>query len=304
MKSMTPFLLTVGIFGLASGWSGMTRPVARHAALVSMAGESAKVMLVVSDNEIQNSEKGARLKSKRSRRNGRRWEPNHKNPKSVSPTMEVASAAAVSSAGEPQQLAHRALARFLLGLAMRMLRHLRRALVVPWRTRRVLRDALSAVGAVAPLDDRSIDHSIVRCTNDYELVTRTGKELEHILEEHFKAPPGKGVALPVKIRCARTTTGAPLSLGVQKRMTRLVRTRNALVHRRHESAIRHRAEFVRDLDVVLRELASEISAATPRKSRRFLVAITGFRAAQRSRGRAQVMARVGESGAGGAAEVE
>ena len=130
----------------------------------------------------------------------------------------------------------------------------------PWKSRLHLREfwrrhAGILCGGFA--DGELVDYSIVRCRNDFELVTRAGKEIEHLLEAYFEAPRGKGVALPVKMRLARTADGGPLSLGLQKRMKHLIKTRNALVHKRDVHAIRHRRAFRDGLKKVLRELAAE-----------------------------------------------
>lgn len=52
---------------------------------------------------------------------------------------------------------------------------------------------------------------IVDIKNDFELVVRASKELEHLLETHFQAPSGKMVGLHEKIGAARTRSGEPLT---------------------------------------------------------------------------------------------
>ena len=143
-----------------------------------------------------------------------------------------------------------------LKLMVSLLKPLGQAFLVPWKVRLVLRETWSAAHQ-GVADKSSVDFSIVRSSNDFELVTRAGKELEHVLEAYFEAPPGKAVPLPVKIRCARTAKGEPLRLDLQKRMKHLIRTRNALVHKRDVSEIRHRRDFQVALEEVLRELAVE-----------------------------------------------
>jgi hypothetical protein len=171
-------------------------------------------------------------------------------------------------------------------LLVSALRTLRRRMLDPWNTRLLARAVWSAAGSRGAGMDSSIDHSIVRCTNDFELVTRAGKELEYVLDTYFKAPPGKGVPLPVKMRMAKTANGEPLNPALQKRMKHLLKTRNAIVHKRHINTIRDRRAFLRELDEVLHELAMEMESrnTTPARSarqlKRFVIAITDLRAPQ------------------------
>jgi hypothetical protein len=50
---------------------------------------------------------------------------------------------------------------------------------------------------------------ISQIKNDFELVIRATKELEWLLEEHFRAPSGKEFGLHDKITAARTQAGQP-----------------------------------------------------------------------------------------------
>ena len=103
--------------------------------------------------------------------------------------------------------------------------------------------------------------SISKIRNDFELVVRATKELEHLLETHFGAPSGKTVGLHEKISAARTAQGQPLSAGVQKRMRYLVTIRNQLVHDREVNAIPDRASFAAGFEEVEAELKSLVPSS-------------------------------------------
>ena len=102
---------------------------------------------------------------------------------------------------------------------------------------------------------------ISRCKNDFELVVRATKELEHLLETHFNAPSGKTVGLHEKISQARTAQGLPLSESVQKRLRYLVTIRNQLVHDRDVNAIPDRASFAAGFEEVEAELKSLVPSS-------------------------------------------
>jgi hypothetical protein len=95
---------------------------------------------------------------------------------------------------------------------------------------------------------------IVDIKNDFELVVRASKELEHLLETHFQAPSGKMVGLHEKIGAARTRSGEPLTENAVRRMRYLVTIRNSLVHDREVNAIPNRADFVKGWAEVEAEL--------------------------------------------------
>ena len=95
---------------------------------------------------------------------------------------------------------------------------------------------------------------IVDIKNDFELVVRASKELEHLLETHFQAPSGKTVGLHEKIGAARTRSGEPLTENAVRRMRYLVTIRNSLVHDREVNAIPNRADFVKGWAEVEAEL--------------------------------------------------
>ena len=89
---------------------------------------------------------------------------------------------------------------------------------------------------------------ISKCRNDFELVIRATKELEWLLETHFRAPDGKDHGLHDKITAARDPQGNPLPPAVVRKMRKLVTIRNALVHDREYNAIDDRAAFARGFD--------------------------------------------------------
>ena len=212
----------------------------RHASSV-VAVTDAKITSAVNVSSASKSRR-------RSRRGGGRNRRHNNKVKVVEPLSTRATRA---KSHPPQQTT--ALSDFKLSGKGVLLKPLTMVLD-PWKTRQTLREAWTRrhAGGMA-----HIDFSILRCSNDFELVTRAGKEIEHILDSYFLENCGKNVALPVKMRLARTADGEALSASVQKRMKHLIRTRNQLVHKRDEHAIRHRRAFRQGLTAVLRELAAE-----------------------------------------------
>ena len=96
--------------------------------------------------------------------------------------------------------------------------------------------------------------SIARYKNDFELVIRATKELEHLLEAHFLPPltksQDKTIGLHDKISMARLPDGQPLPPNVVKKMRYLVTLRNKLVHEHDCNAIPDRPTFVAQFDEV------------------------------------------------------
>lgn len=78
-------------------------------------------------------------------------------------------------------------------------------------------------------------HEFLKCTNDYELAIKTSKELEHILECHFRA---HGRGLHEKI-----STAQGLSSDLVRDMRYLATIRNKLIHERGFDSIPDRARF-------------------------------------------------------------
>jgi hypothetical protein len=83
----------------------------------------------------------------------------------------------------------------------------------------------------------SSKHSFLDCTNDYELVIKSSKELEWLLETHFGA---RGLGLQERISNAR---GLPSELESDLRF--LATVRNKLVHDRLYTKIDGRADFIK-----------------------------------------------------------
>lgn len=103
-------------------------------------------------------------------------------------------------------------------------------------------------------------NSIAQYKNDFELVIRATKGLEHLLETHFGAPCGKNVGLHDKITAARDPAGNPLPAEMQKRMRYLVTIRNKLVHDRDFNAIPDRATFAKSFDEVEGQLKAMLKS--------------------------------------------
>ena len=74
-------------------------------------------------------------------------------------------------------------------------------------------------------------------SNDYELVIKTSKEIEYILEEEFNAT-GKGLHEKV------TSVSSQLSPKLCKRLRYLATIRNKLIHERGFDAIPDRSNFI------------------------------------------------------------
>ena len=103
-------------------------------------------------------------------------------------------------------------------------------------------------------------NSIAQYKNDFELVVRATKGLEHLLEAQFGAPDGKNVGLHDKITAARDPDGKPLATEMQRRMRYLVTIRNKLVHDRDFNAIPDRAKFAKEFDEVEQELKAMLKS--------------------------------------------
>lgn len=74
----------------------------------------------------------------------------------------------------------------------------------------------------------SSSSSYLQYKNDFELVIRSTKDLEYLLENEFGAPCGKTVGLHDKITAAQQSHG--LSNTTVKKLRYLVTIRNKLVH--------------------------------------------------------------------------
>jgi len=252
-----PISLAIGLLGLASGVClrpprcvHLTRRPVIGVAAISMSEKHADALPNIANDDTKDSTPAnAGMRSTRSGRKRRR-------SKKIRTRIDVVNEP-VASRGQR----HCSPVKFMAS----RLRQLGRAFLAPWVVRSLLRKAWNTTTYRGMVSDGCIDFSIVHCTNDLELVTRVGKEMEYILETYFDAPSYRTVSLPDKMRLARTADGEPLNACLQKRMRSLVRTRNALVHKRDENEIRHRRAFLDALKEVLREL--EIEANLVRQQR-------------------------------------
>ena len=94
-------------------------------------------------------------------------------------------------------------------------------------------------------------------TNDFELVIRVTKDLEHLLESGFGAPRGKTVGLHDKITAAEQSHG--LSSGTVTKLRSLVTIRNKLVHEHDFNKLPDRAGFAKSYDSAEKELKAKLS---------------------------------------------
>mmetsp|Transcript_22626 Transcript_22626/g.57943 ORF Transcript_22626/g.57943 Transcript_22626/m.57943 type:complete len:116 (+) Transcript_22626:230-577(+) len=95
--------------------------------------------------------------------------------------------------------------------------------------------------------------SRAHATNDYELVIRSSKELEALLETEFGA---SGRGLHEKI----TSVQGQLSPGLVKQMRYLATIRNKLIHEPGFDDIPDRAAFIRRFEESLAELQAILRA--------------------------------------------
>ena len=96
--------------------------------------------------------------------------------------------------------------------------------------------------------------------NDFELVIRATKDLEHLLESGFGAPSGKTVGLHDKITAVQESHG--LSSETVKKLRYLVTIRNKLVHEHGFNKLPDRAGFAKSYDSVEKELKAKLSGSS------------------------------------------
>ena len=96
--------------------------------------------------------------------------------------------------------------------------------------------------------------------NDFELVIRATKDLEHLLETGFGAPSGKTVGLHDKITSAQESHN--LSQDTVKKLRYLVTIRNKLVHEHGFNKLPDRVSFAKSYDSVEKELKAKISGSS------------------------------------------
>mmetsp|Transcript_11631 Transcript_11631/g.14084 ORF Transcript_11631/g.14084 Transcript_11631/m.14084 type:complete len:125 (-) Transcript_11631:112-486(-) len=92
--------------------------------------------------------------------------------------------------------------------------------------------------------------------NDFELVIRATKDLEHLLESSFGAPSGKQIGLHDKITHVQSSEG--LSSSTVKQMRYLVTLRNKLVHQHDFNQLPDRIGFAKSYEAVEQELKQKL----------------------------------------------
>ena len=102
--------------------------------------------------------------------------------------------------------------------------------------------------------------SYLQYKNDFELVIRATKDLEHLLETGFGAPSGKTVGLHDKITSAQESHN--LSQDTVKKLRYLVTIRNKLVHEHGFNKLPDRVSFAKSYDSVEKELKAKISGSS------------------------------------------
>jgi hypothetical protein len=105
----------------------------------------------------------------------------------------------------------------------------------------------------------STTKSYLQYTNDFELVIRATKDLEHLLETGFQAPSGKNVGLHDKISAAQASH--KLSDDTVKKLRYLVTIRNKLVHEHDFNKLPDRKHFAKSYDSVEQELKDKLKGS-------------------------------------------
>ena len=106
----------------------------------------------------------------------------------------------------------------------------------------------------------SSSSSYLQYKNDFELVIRATKDLEHLLETGFGAPSGKTVGLHDKITATQNSHG--LSQETVKKLRYLVTIRNKLVHDHDFNRLPDRAHFAKSYDLVEKELRDKLKGTS------------------------------------------
>mmetsp|Transcript_30433 Transcript_30433/g.51896 ORF Transcript_30433/g.51896 Transcript_30433/m.51896 type:complete len:119 (-) Transcript_30433:469-825(-) len=105
----------------------------------------------------------------------------------------------------------------------------------------------------------SSSSSYLQYKNDFELVIRATKDLEHLLESKFDAPSGKNVGLHDKITAVQQSHG--LSSESVKKLRYLVTLRNRLVHDHDFNRLPDRVHFAKSYDSVEKELKEKLKGS-------------------------------------------
>uniref|UniRef100_A0A7S1D167 DUF4145 domain-containing protein n=1 Tax=Cyclophora tenuis TaxID=216820 RepID=A0A7S1D167_CYCTE len=98
--------------------------------------------------------------------------------------------------------------------------------------------------------------SYTRYKNDFELVIRATKDLEHLLETEFGAPSGKQIGLHDKISFVQSA--ASISPTAVRKMRYLVTLRNKLVHDHDFNELPDWKDFAQSYDQVAKELYEKV----------------------------------------------
>lgn len=106
----------------------------------------------------------------------------------------------------------------------------------------------------------STSSSYLQYKNDFELVIRATKDLEHLLESNFDAPSGKTVGLHDKITAVQNSHD--LSPATVKKLRYLVTVRNRLVHDHEFNALPDRVHFAQSYDSVEKELREKLTGSS------------------------------------------
>ncbi|KAL3808957.1 hypothetical protein ACHAXA_004783 [Cyclostephanos tholiformis] len=106
----------------------------------------------------------------------------------------------------------------------------------------------------------SSSSSYLQYKNDFELVIRATKDLEHLLETRFDAPSEKNVGLHDKITAAQNSHR--LSPDCVKKLRYLVTLRNKLVHDHDFNSLPDREHFARSYDSVAKELQDKLRGSS------------------------------------------
>ncbi|KAL7488065.1 hypothetical protein ACHAW6_013966 [Cyclotella cf. meneghiniana] len=102
--------------------------------------------------------------------------------------------------------------------------------------------------------------SYLQYKNDFELVVRATKDLEHLLETGFDVPSGKTAGLHDKISSVQASHG--LSEDTVKKLRYLVTVRNKLVHEYDFNKLPDRVQFARSYDSVEKELKAKMKVSS------------------------------------------
>ena len=112
----------------------------------------------------------------------------------------------------------------------------------------------------ASFSSSKTNNSYLQYSNDFELVIRATKDLEHLLETGFGAPSGKNVGLHDKISAAQESHH--LTAETVKQLRYLVTVRNKLVHEHNFNQLPDRKHFAKSYDSVERELKEKLKGSS------------------------------------------